>query len=99
MKYDFPLNALLRSEGSPGHLFTQETWITRTLAGRSVQVRLLQDLFFSPSSKNGFPKRLFDGLEVKTVDGFQGREKEVGRRMLSVVPSSRDGLWKVSLSH
>lgn len=43
-----------------------------------LQVRLLQDLFFSPPSSGGGSRRLFDGLEVKTVDGFQGREKEVG---------------------
>ncbi|GAQ80606.1 RNA helicase nonsense mRNA reducing factor [Klebsormidium nitens] len=59
------------------------------IAPYSGQVRLLQDLFFSPPNTSGAARRMFDGLEVKTVDGFQGREKEV--IVLCTVRSNTDG--------
>ena len=62
-----------------GDLESEDIGIVSPYSG---QVRMIEELIIQSSNE-------YDGLEVKTVDGYQGREKEI--IVISTVRSNEDG--------
>ncbi len=68
----------------PGDMQSNEIGIITPYNG---QVRMLDDLFHESGGRG--PKDRYPGLEIKSVDGYQGREKEV--IVFSAVRANEEG--------
>ena len=64
--------AIVQGLLEPGDLTTRDIGVITPYNG---QVRVLADLFEQAGGRNQGDR--YEGLEIKSVDGYQGREKEV----------------------